>query len=446
MESKTMTFNPKFRVSERLYQQAQGLFPFGAQLFSRRPELGPYGQAPVFFERAKHAHFWDVDGNEFIDTAMAIGPVTLGYCYEPVDMAVKAQIEKSILGSVNSPLEIELANAIVKVVPCAEMVKFCKSGGEADAIAVRMARGYTGKDLILFCGYHGWHDWYLAANLRSQSLDNHLRPGISAKGVPTVLADTCLPFEYNNIDALRDLLERHNGQVAGIIMEATRFKSPAQGFLENVRQLADKHGCVLIFDEVVTGFRMALGGAQEHYGVTPDLATFAKGIANGYSLAAVAGKKDIMASQQDNFISSTYWGETASLAAGLATIKELQEQPVIETINKIGLKLMESFRELAQQHGVKLTISGHGFDFALSFDYAELSGKIMTLFMQEMIARGIYVTGCIYTCYTHTPEDVQAILDAADKTFSLIAKTVKDNNLDAVLKCQERLIGFRRLV
>ena len=440
--------NAKYQRSLSLYSQASELFPYGTQLFSRRPELGPFGQAPIYFERAKDAHFWDVDGNEFIDTAMAIGPVTLGYCYEPVDNAVKAQIDKGILGSVNNQLEIEMANLITDMVPCAEMVKFCKSGGEADAMAVRIARGYTGKDVVLFCGYHGWHDWYLAANLgrSSTALNKHLMPGINPKGVPNALAQTCIPFEYNNLDSLSETLKQYEDKVACIIMEATRFKHPEAGFLEGVRQLADEHQCVLIFDEVVTGFRMALGGAQEYYDVTPDIATVAKAIANGYSLAAVSGKKGIMTSQADNFISSTYWSDTTVLAAGIATLKELKQKPVIDTIEAHGKKIINGLKELAKKHDIKLAINGHPFDFTVSFEYGELNNKLTTLYMQEMVARGIYVANVVYPCFTLTEDDIVGIFSAADETFAILAKAVKQDNVDAFLKCPQRKTGFRRLV
>ena len=224
----------------------------------------------------KDAHFLDVDGNAFIDTAMGIGSVILGYGYDQVDDAVKMQIDKGVLGSINNSLEIEVAQKIVDRIPCAEMVKFCKSGGEADAIAVRIARGYTGKDKVLFCGYHGWHDWYLAANLESDSsLDQHLLPGLKTKGVPASLSGTCLPFEYNNLDQLNSLLNKHAQDVACIIMEPTRFKQPDKEFIQGVRQLSHEYKCLLIFDEVITGFRISRGGAQEYFGVKPDLATFA---------------------------------------------------------------------------------------------------------------------------------------------------------------------------
>ena len=438
--------NKKFKNSFDLYRKAKQFFPYGTQLFSRRPELGAFGQAPVYFERMKNAHFWDVDGNEFIDTAMGIGPVILGYGYDKVDNAVKEQIDKGVLGSINNTLEIKVAEKIVDMVPCAEMVKFCKSGGEADAIAVRIARGYTGKEKVLFCGYHGWHDWYIAANLESDSsLDQHLLPGINPKGVPKSLSGTCLPFEYNNLAQLESLLKSNRGEVACIIMEATRFKQPEEGFLEGVRRLADEYQCLLIFDEVITGFRMSKGGAQEYYGVTPDLAVFAKAMANGYPLAAVAGRRDIMESQADNFISSTYWSDTVSLAAGLATLNEITDNPVIETINKIGRTLTSNLKLIIQKYKLKAEILGHGFDFTVKFDYKRETDKIMTLFIQEMTARGVYTMGVFYPCYTHSFEDIEKILSAADEVLFLIKQGIEKNQLDQLLKSPVRQTGFKRL-
>lgn len=439
--------NQKYKKSFELYGQAQRVFPYGTQLFSRRPELGPFGQAPIYYEKAKDAHFWDVDGNEFIDTVMGFGPISLGYCYDAVDNAVKAQIDRGILGSVNNSLEITLANIIKEMIPCGQMVKYCKSGGEADAIAIRIARGYTGKDIVLFCGYHGWHDWYLAANLNSETnLNEHLRPGISAKGVPSQLAGTSIPFEYNNLDNLKQMLEQNKNKVACIIMEATRFKCPNKGYLEGVRQLADEHKCVLIFDEVVTGFRLANGGAQEFFGVTPDMATYAKAVANGYALAVVTGKKEIMASQGDNFISSTYWGDTTTLAAGIATLNEIRTKPVVQTMERVGKQLIDGLELFGRKHNVKLKTTGHGCDFAVTFDYGKDSGKILTIYMQEMIKRGIYTSSCIYTCFTHTDRDVEKILAAADETLEIIAGGINSQKLDTLLKCPIRMVGFKRLV
>ncbi|MEN8230095.1 MAG: aminotransferase class III-fold pyridoxal phosphate-dependent enzyme [Bacteroidota bacterium] len=435
-----------YKQSYKLYREAKQLFPYGTQLFSRRPELGAYGQAPIYFEKMKDAHFWDVDGNEFIDTAMGIGPVILGYGYDKVDHAVKNQIDKGVLGSINNELEIEVAQAMVEMVPCAEMVKFCKSGGEADAIAVRMARAHTGREKVLFCGYHGWHDWYLAANLGSDStLDTHLLPGLNPKGVPASLEGTCLPFEYNNLEQLESVLKENAGEVACIIMEPTRNKQPGAGFLEGVRQLADEHKCLLIFDEVITGFRMSNGGAQAYYDVTPDLATFAKAMANGYSLAAVTGRREIMEKQADNFISSTYWSDSTALAAGLATLTEIRNEPVIETLKRTGRLLMTHIEQLAQKHELKVDIPGHGSWFSLGFNYGEDTSKIMTLFIQEMIARGIYTISVFYMSYTHTSGDIERIRQAIDEVFELIKEGIQNDRVDKLLRCPVRQIGFKRL-
>ncbi len=438
--------NPNYKRSFELYQKAKKIFPYGTQLFSRRPELGAYGQSPIYFDRMKGSHFWDVDGNEFIDTVMGVGPVILGHAYEKVDNEVKKQIDKGVLGSINNALEVEVAQTIIDMVPCAEMVKFCKSGGEADAIAVRIARGFTGKEKVLFCGYHGWHDWYMAANLTSKnSLDQHLLPGLSPKGVPESLIGTCLPFEYNNLDQLNKLLKENSGEVACIIMEPTRFKLPNEGFLEGVQQLADEHQCLLIFDEVITGFRMSKGGAQEFYGVTPDLATFAKAMANGYSLAAVVGRSDIMETQTDNFISSTYWSDCSTLAAGLATLNEVKNKPVIETINNTGRMLITQMEKLALKYNLDLDITGHGFDFAFNFNYTTASAKILTLFIQEMAAKGIYTNSVFYPCYSHSSEDIENILSATDEVFTTIKKGIEKKNIDQLLKSPVRNTGFKRL-
>jgi len=312
---------------------------------------------------------------------------------------------------------------------------------------VRIARSYTGKEEVICCGYHGWHDWYLAANLKSESnLNEHLMPGISTKGVPSVLAGTAIPFEYNNLDSLAAALKKYQGQIACIIMEATRHKHPQKGYLEAVRQLADEYGCLLIFDEVVTGFRIAAGGAEAYYGVTADIVTFGKAIANGYPLAAVAGKSKIMATQADNFISSTYWSDTVSLAAGIATLSQIRKEPVIETLKSVGMAITNGLKQSAKKHNIRMKVAGHHYCFSVSFDYGDLSNKIMTLYIQEMVARGIYVTSVVYTCFTHTPEDVDRILAAADETFAVLAKGIKENSIDNLLKCEEREAGFKRLV
>ena len=412
------TRNPKYAKSLDMYRRAQRLFPFGTQLWSRSPHLGPFGEAPIYFDHAKGVRFWDIDGNEFIDTGMGVGPVILGYCDEDVDRAAKAQIDNGVLGSINNSLEVELGEALCDCIPCGEMVKFCKGGSDADAIAIRLARGHTGKDIVLFCGYHGWHDWYISGNLASgANLDEHLMPQINPKGVPRALAGTTAGFEYNNLDSLRRTLERHAGEVACIIMEACRFNHPVAGFLEGVRQLADEYECLLIFDEVVTGIRTPGGSAQKQFGVTPDLATLGKAIANGYPLAAVVGRREVMETQGDNFISSSYWSETASLAASLATLRKVQQESVSEKLDMRGSKLMGELDAAAARHRLNVKCTGYANHFAITFEYGADTPKMATLFSQEMIARGIYYTWCVYMAYSHTDEIVEEIIAAAEGAF-----------------------------
>ena len=441
----TIEKNPKYQASLDLYEKAELLFPFGVQLLSRSPHLSAFGQAPIYYDHAKDGHFWDVDGNEFIDYSMGAGPVLLGYCYDPVDRAVKAQIDRGVIGTMNNALEISFAEKMCEMVPCAEMIKICKGGGEADAIAVRIARGYTGRNVAVFCGYHGWFDWYLAANLDADNrLDEHLRPGILPKGVPNTLTGTSVPFEYNNVDSLREALDANKGNVACIVLEVTRSTSPKPGFIEAVRSLADEHRCVLIFDEVVTGFRCAPGGAQELFGVTPDLATYGKAVGNGYPLAAVAGKREIMESQYDNFISSTCYSETASLAAGLATLNEITNKPVLQTLAERGGRLKAGVEELARTHDLRTKVYGYDYYFGVGFDYGEDTGRISTLFMQEMTARGVYMTCAFYNCYTHTDEDVEKTLAAIDESFAVMTHAINNNRVDDVLKAPERKVVFKR--
>ena len=311
-------------TSLQLYERAKQLIAGRTHLFGRRAEMQAYGISPIYSDRQSEGHFWDVDGFEYLDFNLGAGAILLGHAYPSVVQAVQKQSTLGTGLSINHPLEIETAELLTEIVPCAQMVRFCKGGGEANMVAIRIARAATGRDMVVFCGYHGWHDWYLAANLVSERvLEKHLLPGIAALGVLGDLKGTTLPFEFNNVDSLRQVLEDNHGEVACVTMEAAGTHTPQPGFLEAVRNLTEHHRTVLIFDEVVTGFRMARGGAQEHYGVTPDIATFAKCISNGFALGAVAGKRAVMEVALDSFISSVYWAEATGLAAGRTTLKEV---------------------------------------------------------------------------------------------------------------------------
>ena len=391
---------------------------------------------------------WDLDGNEYIDFLCGVGPVILGHAYEPVTNAVIEQLKKGSAFSVNNPVEVALAELLIETIPCAEMVRFCKAGGAADEIAVRIARGHTGRDRIAFCGYHGWHDWYLAANLSGpDTLNAHLLPGLDIRGVPRCLEGTAIPFEYNNLDSLRAVLEANEGEIAAIIMEASRTDLPEPGFLEGVRALADQHQVVLIFDEIITGFRLALGGAQEYYGVTPDLATFGKAMSNGHPIAAVCGKREVMQDAATMFISSTYYSDPAGMAAALATIRELKQNDALAHIWAMGQMLKDGFAELAQKHGLKAWCDGLPPVTHPHFDCPdELRRPLVTLYLQEMIRGGILACTVNYICYSHTEEDVQAFLEAADSALAVLKKALQEGDPWKYLEAEERGDELGRMV
>jgi glutamate-1-semialdehyde 2,1-aminomutase len=443
---------PKDRTVARsleLYDRALKCIPGGTHLFGRRAELAAYGVSPIYSDRQEGGRFWDVDGNEYIDLLMGAGAVLLGHAYPPVVEAVREQALKGTGLTINHPLEVELAEALIEIIPCAEMVRFCKGGGEADAIAIRIARGVTGRDKVAFCGYHGWHDWYLAANLADENaLNAHLMPGINSDGVPRGLTGTAIPFEFNNIDSLRSVLQANEGETAAIIMEAARSFIPQPGFLEAVRELATKHDAVLIFDEVVTGFRLALGGAQEYFGVIPDMATYAKTISNGFALGAVVGKREVMECARDLFISSVYWAEATGLAAGLASVGAMREVSLCGLVWRLGQRFMERMQQIIRDSGVPAECVGLPPVPFIMFRHkdAAVNNEMVTLYMQEMAKRGVFVSTVNYFCAQHTEDDVDRALEAAEATFETIARGLDTGDVKGLLECPVRQAGFRRLV
>lgn len=445
-----MELTPRPERSNAAYARALELIPGGTQLISRRPQLYAPGLTPPYAARSKGARFWDLDDNVYLDTMMCVGAAILGYADEAVDAAVIAQIRSGTASSVSSPLELELAEELVATIPCAEMVRYCKGGGEADAIAVRIARAYTGRDIVLFCGYHGWQDWYLAANLEHTGvLDSHLLPGIQPRGVPRGLEGTALPFAYNDLASLEAQLERHPGAVACIILEASRGAAlPAPGFLEGVRALADAHGAVLIFDEVVTGFRLALGGAQERFGVTPDLATYAKAISNGYAMGAVVGRREVMQVAADLFISSTYWSDTVGLAAALTTLRELRRRNALERVGELGAAFRERFNAAASGHGLHLRAEGLAQQMAIVADarYGDFRRLIKDFYVQEMTRRGCFTSFGVSLSAAHTEADLDQLATAWDEVFSILAQALAAGDLAQRIAVAPSVDAFRRQV
>ena len=432
--------------SNELYARALELLPGGTQLFSRRADRFVPGFTPMYLARAEGVNLWDVDGNEYLDFGMGCGPVILGHGYPAVTEAVVEQARHGNCLTVNSPLEIELAELLCEVVPCAEMVRFAKTGGDTNAAVIRIARGATGRDKVLFCGYHGWHDWYLAANLASSdTLNSHLLPGLDTRGVPRALEGTALPFEYNNAESLKAALEANRGEVACVIMEAARAKQPEPGYLQAVRNLAHEHGALLIFDEIVTGFRLALGGAQEYFGVTPDLCTFAKALSNGFPLGAICGRREVMQEAASMFISSTYFSDTVGLAAGLATVRELRDRPVLAHVWALGEQLRTGLRALAEKHGVAFHCDGYPPVLHMGFDEPDEHRRLLltTVYLQELVKAGVLCLMGAYLSYSHRPEHIERYLAGAEAAFAVITQT---DDLESLIEAGLWGSHFRRLV
>jgi glutamate-1-semialdehyde 2,1-aminomutase len=435
--------------SMELYQRAMALIPGGTQLVSRRPQRYANGISPVYWTRAKGARFWDVDGHEYIDWVSGIGAIILGYCDEVVDDAVREQIGRGTMTSINHELEIELAEELCRTIPCAEMVRYAKCGGEACAIAVRIARGATGRDKILFCGYHGWHDWYLAANLAADaSLNEHLFPGIEPIGVPRALAGTAIPFPFGDLAPLGQLLDDHRGEVAAVIMEPLRSELPPEGYLAGVRKLCDERGVVLIFDEVSCGFRTRLGGIQQLVGVTPDMAVFAKSISNGYPMAAVVGRRAVMEAAATMFISSTYWSDCIGLAAALTTIRELRRREIPARLDRLGRELKERLNAVAAETGLPVKCAGLSVHPHLQFQAADeaTQKKLGTLYIQEMAKRGCHGYASFYLNAAQGPAEVEQTIAAAREVFTLMREGLVRGRLDSLLECDLTQDAFRRLV
>jgi glutamate-1-semialdehyde 2,1-aminomutase len=444
-----MSATRRVQRSMELYRKACRLIPGGTQLISRRPTRFAFGVSPVYAERAKGSHIWDVDGNEYIDWVSDIGAVILGYCDPVVDDAVREQIGRGVTYTLNHELELELAEELIHTIPCAEMVRYAKGGGDACAVAVRIARGTTGRDRVLFCGYHGWHDWYLAANLiHDDDLDAHLFPGIEPIGVPKALAGTAVPFPYGDLDALGERLDDYKGEVAAIIMEPMRSDLPPEGYLEGVQRLAKVHGVILVFDEVSLGFRLAPGGFQEYTGIVPDMAVYAKSISNGYPMGAVVGRREVMEPAARMFISSTYWSDCIGMTAALTTLRQIRHRGAVEQMRHVGTRIQEGINRALADTNLAGTCGGSHAHPGLTFavEDALTLRKLNTLYIQEMCKRGCLGYTSFYLNAAQTDADVDATLAAARETFALIREGLDTGRLDDLLECELAQDSFRRLV
>ena len=428
----------------KLYRRAKQIIPGGTMLLSKRPEMFLPEKWPAYFSRAKGCRVWDMDGNEYIDMSiMGIGTNILGYGHPEVDAAVREVIDAGNMSTLNCPEEVYLAEELIRRHPWADMVRLARTGGEANAVAIRIARAASGKDNVAICGYHGWHDWYLSANLADEDrLDGHLLPGLAPKGVPRALRGTVFPFNYNDYDTLERIVREHD--IGVIKMEVSRNVPPAEGFLEKVRALASERGCVLIFDECTSGFRQTDGGLHKLYGVEPDIALFGKALGNGYAITAIIGRREVMEAAQDTFISSTFWTERIGPSAALATLRVMDRLKSWERITETGLKIREGWRELARRHGLNIEIAGLPAlsTFTIVSDCA-LAYK--TLITQEMLKKGYLAANSVYVCIEHIPDVVDGYFEALDPIFALIRECEDGRDVMELLEGPVAHAGFRRL-
>lgn len=412
-----------YKKSEELLARELKVSPLAAQTYSKSYRYFSQGVAPSYMDHGEGCYIVDVDGNRFIDFMCALGPITVGYNEPSVNEAVIRQVNKFASGSLQSELEVELAEKICKIIPCAEMVRFVKNGGDATTAAVRLARAYTGRDIILMSGYHGMHDWSIGAS------ENH-------KGVPEEVRKLTINFTYNDLADLEKKLQENN--VAAVILEPIQSNGPKSGYLEGVKELAHKYGSILIFDEVVSGFHYALGGAQEMFGVSPDLVAFGKGMANGYPISAVAGHRDLLEQiEKGVFVSTTFGGDSISMAASLATIKILEQPGFYDHITKIGTIIRNGIQERIDRYDLQdiLAVSGLPAHCGVAFEgHGSLNYlDIQSVYSQTILQNGIIQFAIYFLNSHHTEKEAEIYLDATDKAFSLIRKAVDQDNLEGIL-------------
>lgn len=431
-------------TGQKLWQRAKQIIPGGNMLLSKRAEMFLPEQWPAYFSKAKGCRVWDLDGNEYIDMCiMGIGTNTLGYGNEEVDEAVRATVAAGNMSTFNCPEEVYLAEKLIHMHPWADMVRFARSGGEANAIAIRIARAASGKDKVAICGYHGWHDWYLAANLGDdKNLAGHLLPGLEPSGVPKNLRGTIFPFNYNNFAELEALVNAHD--IGVIKMEVMRNRGPEDNFLGKVRDLATKRGIVLIFDECTSGFRQTFGGLHKHYGVEPDMAMFGKALGNGYAITAIIGKRGVMEAAQGTFISSTFWTERIGPTAALKTLEVMERSRSWEKITHTGRIIGERWQALAKKHDLPIQLTGLPALIGFGIPVPNML-KYKTLITQEMLAKGFLAATVVFVCTEHTTELVDQYFEALDPVFGLIKECESGRRVDELLKGPVCHAGFNRL-
>ena len=435
----------KIEKGIKIWNNAKKIIPGGTQLLSKRPEMFLPDQWPCYYRKSKGVEVWDMDENKFIDmSSMGIGSCLLGYADEEVNAAVKKCIEQGSMSTLNCYEEVDLAELLLKLNKWADMVRYSRTGGEAMTIAVRLGRAYSKKDKLAFCGYHGWHDWYLSSNLADdKNLDGHLLAGLEPLGVPRALRDSALPFSYNKIEELEKIVENHD--IGTIVVEPLRHHKPKYNFLKKIRKIADEINAVLIFDEVSLGWRVNVGGSHELFDVYPEVAVYGKGMSNGFPMAAVVGKREVMDMAQQSFISSTYWTERIGPTAAISSINKMLDKNVPDHLGKIGEMIGKGWKKISDKHNVSIELLDEVLPLiTFAFDY-ENPLELKTLFTQEMLKRGYLVSTCVYVSYSHKKEIVEEYLKNVDEVFELISNAIEKNNVKELLKGPVSHSGFQRL-
>lgn len=431
-------------TGQKLWQRAKKVIPGGNMLLSKRSEMFLPGLWPSYFGRAKGSTVWDLDGRKYLDmSTMGVGTNILGYQNAAVDAAVKRAVDSGTMSTLNCPEEVYLAEKLVSINPWAQMVKLARTGGEANAIAIRIARAASGRDKVAVCGYHGWHDWYLSANLGDdQSLDGHLLPGLEPRGVPRALAGSIVTFPYNDFPTLEALVAK--GDIGTIKMEVIRTEPPKEDFLIKVRRLASEKGIVLIFDECTSGFRETFGGIHKKYGVEPDIAVYGKALGNGFPITAVVGRSEIMDAAQSTFISSTFWTDRVGPVAALATLKEMEKLESWKIISEKGQKIQTFWEELFSMFPMDIRVTGIPALAGFASTH-ENFGTFKTFVTQELLRRGILGSNLIYSSITHSEKNWRTYKEAMAEIVQLGSAAISSGNLEDLLDGEPSHQGFRRL-
>lgn len=432
--------------SQELYKTAKSLIPGGTQLLSKRPEMFLPELWPAYYSKAKGCEVWDLDNNRYIDMSyMGIGSCIVGYADDEVNSKVKEAIDNGNMATLNAPEEVALAEELISLHPWAKKVRYARSGGESMAVAVRIARAKTRRDIVLFCGYHGWHDWYLAANLADdKALDGHLLPGLPPIGVPRGLKGSAYPFRYNDTKSFLELIKKYGDKVAAVVMESIRSEYPTQEFIDTIHKETKRVGAVLVVDEITAGWRLCKGGAHLVLGIEPDIAVFGKAISNGFPMGAIIGKSEVMDAAQDSFISSTYWTDRLGFVASLATIDAIKRYDIPSHLEKVGKAVQDGWSRCAKEAKLDIRVSGL---YPLShFEFCYENSRVLdTLFIKLMLDRGYLATNGYYASYAHTIDIVNSYLDSLLEVFKILKEAIDSNSLEKMISTPLKHTGFERL-